>query len=131
MEASYYGNAGLFTLLVLTLLVFGTIILTFVRWVDNVARLGRMSTTIKKVESAAAEALARRRLAPTMGGTERSLTRVKDSRSLLLDRLHPADRSSQPTGAGRKLLPADRGRLASGVVRAPWQTVAICEIRTP
>ncbi len=61
----YYNTAGLFILFVLTTSVFGLVIIMFVRWVDRIARLGRMGSTIKKVEKAAAEALRRRRDAPT------------------------------------------------------------------
>lgn len=61
----YFKTAGLFALFVLTVIVFGMVIITFVRWVDRIARLGRMGSTIDKVERATAAALARRREAPT------------------------------------------------------------------
>lgn len=63
-----FRPAGLGVLFALTALVFGLVVFTFVRWVDRIARLGRMGSTIEKVERATAEALARRRLAPTLGG---------------------------------------------------------------
>jgi uncharacterized membrane protein len=62
----YFGTAGLFTLFILTVLVFGLVIITFVRWVDSIARLGRMGSTIDKVEQATAAALRRRRATPTL-----------------------------------------------------------------
>jgi uncharacterized membrane protein len=62
----YFETAGLFTLFVLTVTVFGIVIITFVRWVDRIARLGRMGSTIDKVEQATAAALKRRRAAPTL-----------------------------------------------------------------
>lgn len=65
---SYYNTAGRFTLFALTVLVFMIVILTFVRWVDRVARLGRMQNTIEKVESATAMALKRRKSMPTLCG---------------------------------------------------------------
>ena len=40
VENSYYDKAGRFTLFVLTLLVFAIVIITFVGWVDSIARLG-------------------------------------------------------------------------------------------
>lgn len=64
----YFGTAGRFTLYVLTMLVFTVVVLTFVGWVDNIARLGRLHTIIHKVEDATAEALRRRRTAPQLGG---------------------------------------------------------------
>jgi uncharacterized membrane protein len=66
VKNSYYGDAGRFTLFVITLLVFAIVIGVFVRWVDRIARLGRVGSTIQKVESAAAKSLKRRRAAPTL-----------------------------------------------------------------
>ena len=66
LKNSYYGDAGRFTLFALTLLVFAIVIGVFVRWVDRIARLGRVGSTIEKVESAAAKSLKRRRAAPTL-----------------------------------------------------------------
>ncbi|GGD54795.1 DUF2254 domain-containing protein [Lacimicrobium alkaliphilum] len=68
IENDFYEDAGLFTLLVLTVLVFAIVILTFVRWVDRIARLGRVGTTIDSVEDIATQALCRRRRAPDLGG---------------------------------------------------------------
>ncbi|MDT0617916.1 DUF2254 domain-containing protein [Salinisphaera sp. P385] len=62
----YFETAGLFILFALTVLVFAVVILTFVRWVDGIARLGRLGSTMDKVEKAAGNALIRRRDAPTM-----------------------------------------------------------------
>ena len=64
----YYEKAGRFTLFVITILVFALVILSFIRWVDGIARLGRLSTTISKVEKAAGEALRRRKDKPLLGG---------------------------------------------------------------
>jgi uncharacterized membrane protein len=68
VDNDFYKDAGLFTLLVLTVVVFAIVILTFVRWVDRIARLGRVGTTIDSVEEVAAQALRRRRQAPSLGG---------------------------------------------------------------
>ncbi len=64
----FYDKAGRFLLFVLTLLVFAIVILTFVRWVDRIARLGRLETTIRVVESATVDALGIRRRQPNLGG---------------------------------------------------------------
>lgn len=64
----YYGRAGRFTLFVLMALVLAVVVLTFVRWVDRIARLGRVGAIILTVERATAEALARRRKQPYLGG---------------------------------------------------------------
>lgn len=64
----YFQTAGRFTLFVLTVSVFALVIVTFVRWVDRIARLGRLGTTIDRVEEATAAALRRRRDAPSLRG---------------------------------------------------------------
>ena len=64
----YYDKAGYFALFVVTLLVFAWVIVIFVRWVDAIARLGRLGNTIEKVEFAASRALAARHSDPLMGG---------------------------------------------------------------
>lgn len=68
VKNDYFDKAGLFILFVLTVFLFGMVVVTFVRWVDRIARLGRMGTTIEKVEQATAAALRRRRNAPNLGG---------------------------------------------------------------
>ncbi len=70
VKNSYFAAAGLFTVFALTVGVFGLVIFIFVRWVDRIARLGRLGMTIDKVESATAAALRRRREAPTLHGTQ-------------------------------------------------------------
>lgn len=64
----YYGKAGNFLLFALTMSVFAWVVLTFVRWVDKIARLGRLGNVIAKVESATADSLERRRNHPNLGG---------------------------------------------------------------
>lgn len=68
IENSYYDKAGRFALFALTVTVFAIVIVTFVRWVDSIARLGRLGSTIDKVEAATSTALKRRRRMPTLGG---------------------------------------------------------------
>lgn len=67
-QNGYFERTGLLVLFLLTLGVFGLVILTFVRWVDRIARLGRIGSTIQKAEAAAEAAIRQRRLAPTLGG---------------------------------------------------------------
>lgn len=68
VKNEYFERAGLFILFVLTVFIFGLVVVTFVRWVDRIARLGRMGTTIEKVEHATAVALKRRWNAPNLCG---------------------------------------------------------------
>jgi uncharacterized membrane protein len=69
VKNEYFGTAGLFILFVLTAFVFALIIVMFLRWVDGIARLGRLGSTMEKVEKATGEALQRRRRAPTLGAS--------------------------------------------------------------
>lgn len=68
MNGLYAGRASQFILFSLTIVVLAVIIITFIRWVDNIARLGRMGHTIAMVEAAAAEAIRKRQSAPRLGG---------------------------------------------------------------
>lgn len=68
---AYFDEAGLFVLFVITGLVFAMVIVKFVTWVDSIARLGRVGSTMDKVEKATADSLRRRRLAPTLHGVPR------------------------------------------------------------
>ena len=63
-----YGPAGNFVFFLITLGVLVGVVLTFVYWLDTIARLGRMGETISRVESAAAQAFADRRREPRLGG---------------------------------------------------------------
>lgn len=65
LKNGYYEKAGHFALFTLTIIVFALVIITFLRWVDRIARLGRLATTIDKVEKATADAMQRLRCAPT------------------------------------------------------------------
>jgi len=69
IKTGYYGRAGLFTIFCMTIAVLGWVVVTFVRWVDKIARLGRLRTTIEQIERAAEVAIERRRRAPHLGGT--------------------------------------------------------------
>lgn len=68
LENGYFERAARFALFVLTLMVFALVILTFVRWLDRIARLGRIQTTIDSVENATHEALQRRKETRRLGG---------------------------------------------------------------
>jgi uncharacterized membrane protein len=42
MDIGYYNQAGKFILFLITLVFFLLVILTFLRWVDRISRLGRL-----------------------------------------------------------------------------------------
>lgn len=77
----FYQAGGRFALFCVTLLAFALVILMFLRWVDSIARLGRLGSTIDKVEDATAKALEARRRAPTLGGV-RAWPRPAGSRAV-------------------------------------------------
>ncbi len=68
LKNSYYDVAGRFALFSITLLFFCIVILPFVRWVDRIARLGRLGNTIENVEKTASQGLRRQLLKPYLGG---------------------------------------------------------------
>lgn len=68
LKNGYYGEGAYFTLFILTLLVFVAVIFIFVRWVDRISKLGRLSHTIQKVEAAATRAFKSRLREPLLGG---------------------------------------------------------------
>ena len=68
LKNGYYEKGGHFALFTLTIILFAWVIMTFLRWVDRIAQLGRLATTIDKVEKVTAASMHRRRCAPTLGG---------------------------------------------------------------
>lgn len=66
LENDYFGDAGRTALLAMVVFAFGVVVLTFVRWVDRIARLGRLGTIIDRTERVTEKALARRRDEPRM-----------------------------------------------------------------
>ncbi len=68
LNGQYDGRAGKFVLFTLSLVVVTTIIVTFVWWVDNIARLGRLGNTVDKVEAATDGALRKRQAMSRLGG---------------------------------------------------------------
>lgn len=68
IKTGYFGRTALFAVFVMTIGVLGWVVFSFVRWVDQIARLGRLGTTIARVEQATKTALQRRRSSPTLGG---------------------------------------------------------------
>lgn len=67
IKTGFYGQTGLFLLFVMTIAVLGWVVFSFIRWVDQIAHLGRLGTTIDRVEEAAEAAIRRRRRSPNLG----------------------------------------------------------------
>lgn len=58
LDNQFYGKSGIFILFLFTLSLFAVVILTFLRWVNGISRLGRLEHTISQVESVAAKSIA-------------------------------------------------------------------------
>jgi len=67
IKTDFYDRTGLFLVFIMTIAVIGWVVFSFIRWVDQIARLGRLGTTIDRVEKAAEAALDRRRCSPNLG----------------------------------------------------------------
>ncbi|REK05661.1 MAG: DUF2254 domain-containing protein [Bacteroidetes bacterium] len=57
LDNGYYDKAGRFILFLFTILLFAIVILTFLRWVNRISRLGRLEYTISQVETVVANSL--------------------------------------------------------------------------
>ncbi len=57
LDNGFYNQAGKFILFLITLFIFTIVILTFLRWVDSISRLGRLEHTIVQVEAVAKKSL--------------------------------------------------------------------------
>jgi uncharacterized membrane protein len=77
LKNGYYGKAGHFVLFLFTLLFFALVIVTFLRWVERISKLGRMGHTIKLVEDATAYAVKARLESPTFNGIAINPTQEK------------------------------------------------------
>lgn len=63
-----YGNRGRIVLFFVTLLVLVLIVVTLLRWIDYLMRLGRVGETTRRVEEATIRAMVERHTQPYLGG---------------------------------------------------------------
>ncbi|MCR0982361.1 DUF2254 domain-containing protein [Roseomonas populi] len=68
LSTRIYGPGGRLVLLGATVVVIGLIVVTLLRWMQQLTRFGRVGETIRLVEKAAASALRARRDRPHLGG---------------------------------------------------------------
>ena len=87
LKTGFYDRGGLFVLFAMTLMIFAWVVLTFVRWVDNIARLGRLGTTIDKAEAAARDSLDQRRRMPFLGGVKKTPDKTLEGPKILGDEI--------------------------------------------
>lgn len=63
-KSDFFQATGMSVLFLMTVIVFAIVVMTFVRWVDQIARLGRLDASIEKVEHATQAAIREWRKAP-------------------------------------------------------------------
>lgn len=68
LSTGAYGERGRVVLFAVTILVIAFIVITLLRWIDHLSRLGRVTETTQRVEAAASAAMLRRRDQPYLGG---------------------------------------------------------------
>lgn len=68
LKTGAYGPHGRMLLFVVTIGVIALIVVTLLRWIDHLTRLGRVGETTRQVEAATRRALLSRRRAPHLGG---------------------------------------------------------------
>lgn len=85
MHLAFFDTAGVFILFCLTCTVFVVVILTFIRWVDSVARLGRVESTVLKVEQATKRAIEHRINTPYLGAIPQHDAAVQGSHAVYTD----------------------------------------------
>lgn len=68
LHAGGYAATGRFVLFLVTIVVIALIVISLLRWIDHLTRLGRVGATTKEVEDAAYEALLARQHNPYLGG---------------------------------------------------------------
>ena len=71
LSTHLYGPGGRLVLLGATIVVIGLIVITLLRWIQQLPEFGRVGATIDLVEQAASEALRARRDRPHLGGVAR------------------------------------------------------------
>lgn len=87
MTQAFFNEAGLFILFCLTCLAFVIVILTFIRWVDSVARLGRVGPTLLKVEAATARAVKNRIDSPCLGAVPQEQIKEQGSYAIFTEKV--------------------------------------------
>lgn len=70
LKAGLYGESGRLILFAVTIGVIVAIIVTLLRWVEYLSRLGRVNETISRIEDAAAQAMEERLAMPCLGGEQ-------------------------------------------------------------
>lgn len=67
LKTGSYGERGQVVLFLITILVIGLVVIQLLRWINHLISLGRVGTTIDRVEAAATAAIAERLVMPYLG----------------------------------------------------------------
>jgi len=87
MTQAFFDEAGLFILFCLTCVAFIIVILTFIRWVDSVARLGRVGSTLLKVEHATTRAIKNRIDMPCLGAVPQGQAKEQGAHAIFTEQV--------------------------------------------
>lgn len=68
LSSGYYGAGERVILFGMSVFVTGVVVVTLIRWIDKLTRLGRVNETINRVESVTRKAIEALRVAPFLGG---------------------------------------------------------------
>lgn len=68
LKTGAYGDRGRVVLFIMTITVIALVVVSLLRWIDHLTRLGRVGETTDRVEEAARKALERRLQEPYLGG---------------------------------------------------------------
>lgn len=68
LSTGLYGSQGRVILFAATLLVIAAMVVTLLRWIDHLARLGRVGDTTQRIEESTIRALRQRLRQPSLGG---------------------------------------------------------------
>lgn len=69
LKTGAYGDRGRVVLFIVTIGVIALVVISLLRWIDDLTRLGRVGETIDRVEDAARQAIEHRIAEPCLGGT--------------------------------------------------------------
>jgi uncharacterized membrane protein len=68
LSTGIYGSQGRVILFAVTILVILAVVVTLLRWIDHLARLGRVADTTQRIEETTIKALRQRLRQPNLGG---------------------------------------------------------------
>ncbi|HVI30038.1 DUF2254 domain-containing protein [Hansschlegelia sp.] len=89
LSTGAYGDQGRVVLLGVTIVIIVLIVVTLLRWIDHLSKLGRVTETTARVEEVAATAMRDRQRRPYLGGVRLDSQRIvpTDARPIAVDRI--------------------------------------------